>query len=66
MIIVNFEHVIAGCEGFFADTYSGLCQTSKMEYFAKIVKSWKPLTTFAKRSILDGAQGPEYSSDMEL
>ena len=31
-----------------------LCQTSKMELFAKIVHSFKLLTIFEKSSILDG------------
>ena len=35
-------------------------QTSKMEYFAKIVNCHKPLTIFTKCSILDVWQGPEY------
>ena len=38
------------------------CQTSKMKCFAKIVNGWKPLTIFAKRSILDTYQGSEYAS----
>ena len=35
------------------------CQTYKMECFAKIVKSQKPLTIYAKTSILDTSQGSE-------
>ena len=30
------------------EVYSEPCQTSKMEYFAKVVKGWNPLTTFSK------------------
>ena len=37
-------------------------RTSKMKRFAKIVNNWKPLTFFAKRSILDVWQGSEYTS----
>ena len=33
-----------------------------MERFAKIVNGWKPLTIFAKLSILDVLQGFEYAS----
>ena len=36
-----------------AQTYSEPCQTSKTVLFAKLVSKWKPLTIFAKRSILD-------------
>ena len=35
------------------ETYSESYQASKMELFAKIVNGWKPLTIFAKSSILD-------------
>ena len=34
-------------------SYSELYQTSKMEFFAKIVHKLRPLTIFAKNSILD-------------
>ena len=44
-----------------ADVYSGPCQTSKMELFAKIVNSFLPLTIFKKRFVLDGWQGSEYA-----
>ena len=33
-----------------------------MERFAKIINSFQPLTTFAKRSILDVWQGSEFAS----
>ena len=39
-----------------------LCQTSKMERFAKVVNVWKPLNIFTKRSILDSWKGSEYVS----
>ena len=45
-----------------AEAYSEPCQTSKMERFAKIINSFQPLTTFAKRSILDVWQGSEFAS----
>ena len=38
-------------------------QTSKMEYFAKIVNCHKPLTIFTKCSILDIWEGFEYAYD---
>ena len=38
---------------FKGQAYLEPCQTSKMERFAKIVNGDKPLTIFAKRSILD-------------
>ena len=34
----------------------------KMEFFAKIVNTFKLLTIFAKSSILDNFQGSEYAS----
>ena len=46
------------------DMYSKLCQTSKMERFAKTVSSFQPLTIFTKRSISDVWQGSEYVSDI--
>ena len=42
------------------EVYLEPCHTSKMDRFAKIVNSYKPLTIFAKRSILDIWQGSEY------
>ena len=38
------------------------CQMSKRERFAKTVNDYKPLTIFAKRSILYDEQGSEYAS----
>ena len=35
-----------------------------MERFAEIVKTFQPLTIFAKRSFLDVWQGSEYTSDL--
>ena len=37
-------------------------QTSKTELFVKIVNSWKPLTVFAKRFILDIWRSSEYAT----
>ena len=37
--------------------------TTKMEYFAKILNDFQPLTILGKRSILDVWQGSEYNSD---
>ena len=36
-----------------SETYSESCHTSKMERFEKVIYGGNPLTTFAKRSILD-------------
>ena len=36
-----------------AETNSELCQTSKIEHFAKIVNGYNALNTFPKRFILD-------------
>ena len=44
------------------EAHSEPCQVSKMEYFVKIVKSWKSLTMFAKSFISDIRQGFKYSS----
>ena len=41
------------------EAYSEPSGTSKMEFFAKIVNGWKPLTIFAKSSILDIRLGSE-------
>ena len=43
--------------------YSEPCQTSKMERFAKIVKSFSPLGIFAKHSIWDVWHGPGYVAE---
>ena len=37
----------------YEESYSKLCQTSKMEHFLKIVNRFKSFTNFAKYSILD-------------
>ena len=44
------------------ETYSELCQTSKVERFADIVNDFYPLITYAKRSILDVWQSFEYAT----
>ena len=44
------------------EAYSEHCQTSRMERFMKIVNGQKPLTIFAKCSILNVWQGSEYAS----
>ena len=46
-----------GSHTFVAEAYPETYQTSKMEGFTKIVNTWKPLTIFTKRSILDVWQG---------
>ena len=45
-----------------AEAYSGLCKTSKMEHFARIVNGFYALTIFTKRSILNVRQGSGYAS----
>ena len=50
----------------YAEACPEKCQTSKMERFAKIVNSWKPLTIFAQRYILDVWQNSEYTFGMSL
>ena len=45
-----------------AEACEELCKVSKMESFAKIVNGFKPLTIFAKLSILDVWLGSEYTS----
>ena len=44
--------------------YSELCQTSKVEYFAKIVNGFKKITIFKRNSILEifEIQDSEYAS----
>ena len=46
-----------------SETYSEPCQTSLMGTFAKIINSFQPSTTFAKRFTLDVWQGSKYASD---
>ena len=43
-------------------TYSELSQTSMTKLFSKMLKGWKPLTSFVKSSILNAGQGSEYTS----
>ena len=44
------------------ERYSEPCQTSKLELFANIVKSFQSLTNFVKLSILGAWRGSEYAS----
>ena len=46
-----------------SELYSGPCQTSKMEYFTKLVIGFQPLTIFAKSSILGVEQGSQSVSE---
>ena len=41
------------------ETYPEPRQISEMEFFAEIGNGWKPLTSFARKSILDVYQGSE-------
>ena len=51
---------INGSDGF---RYLDFCfQNLKMELFVRTVNGWKPLIIFAKRFILDGWQGSNYTS----
>ena len=47
-----------------SETYSELCQTSKVESFAKIVNSFKKITIFKRNFILEifDRQDSEYAS----
>ena len=49
----------------FAEAYSETGWTPKMELFAKIVNCFKPLTIFAKSSILDVRVGCVYASNLD-
>ena len=57
----NTDRVTPNTDTFYAvnqlitdsEAYSEPCQTSKMDRFAKMVRSFYPLTIFVKRSILD-------------
>ena len=49
-----------------AEAYSETSRTSKMTLFTKIVNGIKPLTTFAKRSILDTRLGSGYAPETGL
>ena len=49
-----------------SETHLEPSQTSKMEFFAKIVNGWKLLNNFAKSSILVVSQGFEYAANMLL
>ena len=46
----------------YTEEYAELCQTSKVELFEKKINWWKPLTIFAKMSILYLWQGSENGS----
>ena len=46
------------------EAHSELCQTSKMEIFAKSVNSFQPFTIFAKVPSLNVWQGSEYYFDL--
>ena len=48
------------------ETYSELCQNSKMELFVKIVNGWKPSPVFEKNTILDVSQGFENASTFSV
>ena len=49
------------------ETHSGPSQASKMELFARIVSNFKLMliTIFAKSSIVDVSNGPDYAFDMQ-
>ena len=46
--------------------YSEPCETLKMEFFAKVVSSWEPLTIFAKSSISLVWQSSEHASEWDF
>ena len=45
-----------------SEAYSEPCETSKMDFFAKIINDFQPPNIFGKSSILDVWQGSEYLS----
>ena len=47
-----------------SEAYSELCQTSKMEFFAKIVNGFKKIITVKRNSVLEifDIQDSEYAS----
>ena len=49
-----------------SEVYSKHSQISNMMLFMKIVNSWKPLTIFAKSSIVDVWLGSEYTSAVQI
>ena len=59
--IVNFEQ-IEHIDLVFLEAFSKSCKRSMMEIFVKTINTWKPLTIFAKCSILDVWQVFEYAS----
>ena len=50
----------------YTESYSEPKRTSKMDLLKKIINDWKPLTIFAKNSILDIRLGFEYGFDMYI
>ena len=48
---------------YFSEAHSEPSQTSKLKLFVKIVHSRKPLTNFAKRSIIDVRLGYKFTSE---
>ena len=46
------------------ELYLEPCQTYMMEFFAKIVNSFQPLTISEKRTTTDVRQGSKYTSEM--
>ena len=50
------------CVNYFTKLYSETCQTSKINCFAIIIKSFEPFTNLANRSILDVWKGSEHNS----
>ena len=48
-----------------SEAYPELSRTSEMELFAKVVNDWKPLTIFAKSSIIDVRLVFEYTPESQ-
>ena len=48
------------------EAYLELSQTSRMEFFAKMINDWKPLTILSKSYILDIGLRSEYASETAI
>ena len=49
-----------------SEAYLGPCQTSVIKFFAHIIYRYKPLTFYAKSSILNIWQGPKYAHETNV
>ena len=49
-----------------SEAYLGSCQTSVIKFFTHIIYRYKPLTFYAKSSILNIWQGPKYAHETNV